>query len=56
LYVNPVNCCVYTIETKDLPCEIELNIPDSWRIATSLSGENTIRIASNFDELADSPF
>lgn len=56
LYVNPVNCCVYTEETKDLPCEIELNIPDSWKIATSLSGENTIRIASNFDELADSPF
>ena len=56
LYVNPVNCCVYTEETKDLPCEIELNIPDSWRIATSLSGENTLRKTANFDELADSPF
>jgi predicted metalloprotease with PDZ domain len=56
LYVNPVNCCVYKEDTQDFPCEIELNIPDSWRIATSLTGENTLLKASSFDELADSPF
>ncbi|MFM7667191.1 MAG: M61 family metallopeptidase [Bacteroidota bacterium] len=56
LYVNPVNCCVYTEETQDFPCEIQLNVPDSWKIATSLEGENKLRQAANFDELADSPF
>lgn len=56
LYVNPVNCCVYTEETQDFPCEIELNIPESWKVATSLEGEKNFRKASSFDELADSPF
>jgi len=56
LYVNPVNCCVFTEETSHLPCEIELAIPEHWKIATSLEGANTIRTAKNFDELADSPF
>jgi predicted metalloprotease with PDZ domain len=56
LYVNPVNCCVFTNETQHLPCEIKLNIPESWKTATSLEGENSNRIAANFDELADSPF
>ena len=54
--MNPVNCCVYTEETQEFPCEIQLNVPDSWKIATSLEGENTKRTAANFDELADSPF
>ncbi len=56
LYVNPVNCCVYTEETQHLPCAIELSIPESWQVATSLAGENKSRTAVNFDELADSPF
>jgi predicted metalloprotease with PDZ domain len=56
LYVNPVNCCVFTEETQELSCEVHLNIPDSWKIATSLEGDKTIRKAANFDELADSPF
>ena len=56
LYVNPVNCCVYTEETQYLPCAIELSIPESWKVATSLAGENKSRTATDFDELADSPF
>ena len=56
LYVNPVNCCVFTEESQHLSCEIQLKVPSSWKIATSLEGENTIRKAANFDELADSPF
>ena len=56
LYVNPVNCCVYTEETQHIPCQIELSIPESWKVATSLAGENKSRTAVNFDELADSPF
>lgn len=56
LYVNPVNCCVYTKETQHLPCEVDLSIPETWKVATSLDGEFNTRRAAHFDELADSPF
>ena len=56
LYVNPVNCCVFTEETKDEPVELELTIPTDWKIAGSMKQEGIILSASNFEELADSPF
>lgn len=56
LYVNPVNCCMYQIGHEKTPCEIELNIPENWQVATSLNRTNSNYFASNFDELADSPF
>jgi len=56
LYVNPVNCCVFTEETKDEPVELELTIPTDWKIAGSMKQEGVILSASNFEELADSPF
>lgn len=56
LYMNPVNCLVFTDETAHLPCEMELNIPDTYQIACNLSSEfNTLK-AENFDQLVDSPF
>ena len=56
LYVNPVNCCVFTEETKEEPIELELAIPTDWKIAGSMKQEGAILSASNFEELADSPF
>ena len=56
LYVNPVNCCVYTEETQHLQCKVDLSIPETWKVATSLDGEFNTRRAAHFDELADSPF
>ena len=56
LYVNPVNCCVFTEETKEEPIELELAIPTDWKIAGSMKQEGTILLATNFEELADSPF
>ncbi len=56
LYVNPVNCCVFTEETKEEPVELELAIPTDWKIAGSMKQEGTILSATNFEELADSPF
>jgi predicted metalloprotease with PDZ domain len=56
LYVNPVNCCIYTSgQTKE---EVSLNllIPVNWKIASSLRREANVLLASDFDELADSPF
>ncbi len=56
LYVNPVNCCVFTEETKEEPIELELTIPTDWKTACSMKREGIILSASNFEELADSPF
>lgn len=56
LYVNPVNCCVFTDEIADEPIKLEVEIPDTWQIAGSMKVEGKSMTAVNFDELADSPF
>jgi predicted metalloprotease with PDZ domain len=56
LYVNPVNCCLFTDDTKDESIEIQLNIPNEWRVAGSMKQSENRLIATNFEELADSPF
>lgn len=55
LYVNPVNCCVFTKETAEEEITLELNIPEKWEIACSMEKEGRVLKAANFDELADSP-
>lgn len=56
LYSNPVNCFVYLDGRNEETCEVQLNIPDDWSIACSMEREGKVLKASNFDELADSPF
>ena len=56
LYVNPVNCFVYSKEQFNEAIELELNIPKTWEIATSMRKKGTTLSADHFDELADSPF
>lgn len=57
LYVNPVNCCVYIKGLEELPCSVQLNIPENYQIACSLKQTSQRELhASNFDELADSPW
>ena len=56
LYVNPVNCCVYTEEVYNEPVLINLNVPKHWDMATSLKEENGSWMAENVEELLDSPF
>jgi len=56
LYVNPVNCAIYTDETKELPIELELKINPEWRIACSMRKDGLKLYAENFEELVDSPF
>ncbi len=57
LYVNPVNCCLYVPDRIEEQCEVVLNVPYSYEVATGLSElEKFSFIASNFHELADSPF
>lgn len=56
LYVNPVNCFIYTQGEYDKTHEVILNIPDQWNYAGPLAIENNHFRAKHFDELADSPF
>lgn len=56
LYINPVNCLMYQEFKENDPCEVELLIPSSYEVATSLTskGENSYH-AESFHELVDSP-
>lgn len=56
LYVNPVNCFIYTNSSKDKPCTVELPTPKDWALATSLEKDGNKLFAEAYDELADSPF
>jgi predicted metalloprotease with PDZ domain len=56
LYINPINCFLYSDDLKQESYQLKLNIPDEWRIACSMQNENKILVAENFEELADSPF
>lgn len=56
LYVNPVNCFVYREDQMEVACEVMLDIPNDWNIATSLKREGKTLYATDFHELADSPF
>jgi predicted metalloprotease with PDZ domain len=56
LYVNPVHLCMYVPERINEACEMELNIPDNYKIAGSLPVTGKTLSAKNFEELVDSPF
>ena len=56
LYVNPVNCCLYIPSRMDEQCVVNLQIPQSYQIACSLPKTGQQLIASNFNELAESPW
>lgn len=56
LYANPCNCLMYVPEMMQAEHKVFLNVPDDYFIATSLKKNDKILTASNYDELADSPF
>jgi predicted metalloprotease with PDZ domain len=58
LYMNPVNCCCYVEGRENDKCEMYLEIPDNYKIATGLEKDATnekLVTAPNFDQLADRP-
>jgi predicted metalloprotease with PDZ domain len=55
LYVNPVHLCMYVPGRMNEEHVVELDIPDSYKIATSLVTKGKTVSAASFDELADSP-
>ncbi len=55
-YVNPVNCLLYADGLTENPITLLVERPSNWQIATSLTKENGLLHAANYDELTDSPF
>ena len=57
LYVNPINCCLVDKENIDNECNVFLEIPADYTVATSLhkTSKNHYK-AADFHELVDSPF
>lgn len=56
IYVNPVHLCMYVPDRVQEEHVIELDVPDTYKIATSLTVHQKTLRAKSFDELADSPF
>ncbi|MDG1333644.1 MAG: hypothetical protein P8P74_15010 [Crocinitomicaceae bacterium] len=56
LYVNPVNCCVFTEDTYHEEVEISLNIPKIWEVASSMTKAGDKWTVKNTEELLDTPF
>jgi predicted metalloprotease with PDZ domain len=56
LYINPIHCCMYHLEQQEVEHRVSLQIPENFNIACSLKRDGNNLIASNYDELVDSPF
>jgi predicted metalloprotease with PDZ domain len=56
LYMNPIHCCMYVVGRKNEEHQVELTIPENYKIVCSLKQNKNLLIAKNFDELVDSPF
>lgn len=56
LYVNPVNCTVFTAADALHPIQVYFSLPSHWDYVGPLKLEDNCIIAKNFDEWADSPF
>jgi len=56
MYVNPVHLCMYVPDRTSEPHELNLEIPEGYKIACSLPVNGKTLTASCFNELADSPF
>jgi predicted metalloprotease with PDZ domain len=63
LYMNPVNCCVFIPERITEKCELQLKLPDDYKVAIGLIASSSAKVKpgnififDDFHELADSPF
>ncbi|UII28571.1 M61 family peptidase [Fulvivirga maritima] len=55
IYINFVNCLIYTKDSINDSCEVALDLPHSYEIACGLEQKDNILIAKDYYELVDSP-
>ncbi len=57
LYVNGVNCLLYVPARINEPCELKLQVPKNYQVATGLNKLGAFRFsAGDYHELVDCPF
>jgi predicted metalloprotease with PDZ domain len=56
LYINPVNCFIYSSPQEKNGIEVQLHLPEKYQIAAGVNFENNKASFTDFDQLADSPF
>lgn len=57
LYVNPVHCCFFIPGREHESCEVVLDIPHDWKVATGMQHQSDrVLRAKDFDTLVDCPF
>lgn len=56
MYMNPVHCCMQVKGQENSTHKLTLNVPDTFRIVSSLKTIGKELYAANYDELVDSPF
>ncbi|MBL3659074.1 M61 family metallopeptidase [Fulvivirga sediminis] len=55
IYINFINCLIYTKESINEACEVALDIPSHYNIACGLKRKNGVLVAKDYYELVDSP-
>lgn len=55
LYVNPVNCLLYSTSSFSNQCNVKVLVPDEWQIVGTPNQQFDFTL-ENFDRLADTPF
>ena len=55
LYLNPVHCMFYIVNRMEEEYNIELDIPENYKIASSMSKNGNILSVKGYDLLAESP-
>ncbi len=53
--VNPINCILYPKDAVNETIEVELDIPNAFKVSTCLKKKEEHWIAKSFDQLVDSP-
>ena len=55
IYINFINCLMFTQESLGDSCIVDIDIPDNYQIATSLDYQDKQLLADNYHDLVDSP-
>lgn len=55
-FLNLAEVLMYPVENRSSPVQLSfVNLPQGWRVATSLTNANQVFSASNYDTLVDAP-
>lgn len=57
LYINPIHCCMYISGRENEKCEVSLNVPSTWKVATGMNQTGPDQFeTTDYHQLVDCPF